>query len=80
MSLAELKELLWGKGGCFTLIIGDIDWKIFMTESFSELLGGKVNQVLSSVPIHTLYDHNFKGLLTSKIWEAAGLLGITFRP
>lgn len=70
--VAEPKELLWGKGGCFTLIMGDIDWKIFvtsMTESFSELLGGRVNQVLSLVPIRMLYDHNFKGLLTLKITE-----------
>lgn len=72
MNLVGLKELLWGKGGCFTLIMGDIVWKIFvmsMTESFSEFLGGRVNQALSFVLIHALYDHNFKGLLTSKITE-----------
>ena len=40
-----------------------------MTESFSEFMGGRVNQALSFVLIHALYDHNFKGLLTSKITE-----------
>lgn len=66
MNLAELKELLWGKNGCFTLIMDDIDLKIFMmsmTESFSELLGGRVNQVLSFVPIHS----QFQGLTYIKV-------------